>query len=119
MMIERAKIEAAIAAIETQCQTLGDAVVELALAPLRANLATCVESDGSFAEQQLKRVTILVSDVVGTSWIRERAIVSCKTFPITMRSRPPGQSSVPRHVPQVPGRARPDRVMVRSTPTLS
>lgn len=36
--IERVEIEAAIAALESQRDTLGDAVVELALGPLRDRL---------------------------------------------------------------------------------
>ncbi|HLE73048.1 MAG TPA: adenylate/guanylate cyclase domain-containing protein, partial [Anaerolineales bacterium] len=57
-------LEQAIAALEAQRQTLGDAVVDSALAPLREKLA---EVQSQRLEQQRKLATILFTDVVGST----------------------------------------------------
>ena len=54
---------AAIAALEGQRGTLGDAVVELATAPLRARLAGLLRPTGLLRRQ----VTVLFADVVGST----------------------------------------------------
>ncbi len=54
---------AAIAALESQRSTLGDAVVELAVAPLRARLAGLQRSAGL----RHRQVTVLFADVVGST----------------------------------------------------
>jgi class 3 adenylate cyclase/tetratricopeptide (TPR) repeat protein len=60
-MTEREGLEEAIAALERQRAVIGDAVVDTALATLRAKLARL-----DTPEQQLKPVTILFTDVVGS-----------------------------------------------------
>ncbi len=59
-MSERENLERAIAALEAQRSTLGDAVVDSALGPLRDKLAK-LESSG--AQQQRKQATVLLADV--------------------------------------------------------
>ncbi|MGZ8260431.1 MAG: ATP-binding protein, partial [Caldimonas sp.] len=59
------QIEAAIAALEAQRGVLGDAVVDMAVAPLRDKLAA--QQARSRGEQQLKSVTVLFMDVVGST----------------------------------------------------
>ena len=54
-MTEREELEEAIAALERQRAVIGDAVVDTALATLRAKLARL-----DTPEQQLKPVTILM-----------------------------------------------------------
>src|SRR5213078_1277751 len=61
-----AQLSAAIAALESQRPTLGDAVVDTALAPLRRELAELTERPPP-ARQQLKQVTVLFVDVVGST----------------------------------------------------
>jgi hypothetical protein len=56
------KLKQAIQAFESQRQTLGDAVVEAALAPLREKLASLQTS--ALGEQR-KLVSVLFSDLVG------------------------------------------------------
>src|SRR5215471_2092511 len=58
-MTEREQLEGAIAALESQRAVLGDAVVDTSLAALRARLDRLGR-----AEQQLKPVTVLFTDVV-------------------------------------------------------
>src|SRR4030095_16269897 len=58
-MTEREELEGGIAALESQRAALGDAVVDTALAALRARLARL-----DVPEQQLQPVTILFADVV-------------------------------------------------------
>jgi class 3 adenylate cyclase/tetratricopeptide (TPR) repeat protein len=60
---ETAALAAAITALETQRATLGDAVLELALAPLRARLAALQRPAGV----QLRRISVLFADVVGST----------------------------------------------------
>ena len=61
-----AQLSAAIAALEGQRATLGDAVVDTALAPLRRELAE-QGARRSPVRQQLKQVTVLFVDVVGST----------------------------------------------------
>ncbi|MEO8080917.1 MAG: adenylate/guanylate cyclase domain-containing protein [Caldimonas sp.] len=59
------QIEAAIAALEAQRQVLGEAVVAMATQPLRDKLAAARAQ--AQAAQQLKTVTVLFMDVVGST----------------------------------------------------
>ncbi len=56
-------LRAAIAALESQRATLGDAVLELATAPLRARLANLLRPAGL----KHRQVTVLFADVVGST----------------------------------------------------
>jgi class 3 adenylate cyclase/tetratricopeptide (TPR) repeat protein len=60
-------LRAAIAALEGQRATLGDAVVELAVAPLRERLAGLQRPAGL----QRRQVTVLFADVVGSTAITQ------------------------------------------------
>ena len=64
-----AQLSAAIATLEAQRATLGDAVVDIALDPLRRELAAenARGSQAPAAQQQLKQVTVLFVDVVGST----------------------------------------------------
>src|ERR1700704_5151128 len=64
-LTERGRIEAAIAALEAQREVLGDAVVETALSPLRANLRAL--SDSESQAPKLRQVSILFTDLVGST----------------------------------------------------
>ena len=66
-MTEREQLEGGIAALEAQRAVLGDAVVDTALAALRARLARL-----GAPEQQLRSVTILFTDVVGSTTLSRR-----------------------------------------------
>ncbi len=57
------RLHAAIAALQGQRSTLGDSVLELALAPLRAQLADLQRPAGL----QRRRVSVLFADVVGST----------------------------------------------------
>ena len=61
-------IQAAIAALEEQRATLGDAVLELAVAPLRARLAALERPAGL----QRRQVSVLFADVVGSTAMAQR-----------------------------------------------
>ena len=61
-----AQLSAAISALESQRATLGDAVIDTALAPLRRELAELSERRSPL-RQQLKQVTVLFVDVVGST----------------------------------------------------
>jgi class 3 adenylate cyclase/tetratricopeptide (TPR) repeat protein len=63
MTPEQTQLESAIAALQGQRATLGDAVVELATAPLRAKLAALLQPSGL----QHRQVTVLFADVVGST----------------------------------------------------
>ncbi len=67
-MDERASLEQAIAALELQRPVLGDQVVDTALEPLRARLASLQQPS---AEQQRKQVTVLFADVSGFTAMSE------------------------------------------------
>ncbi len=70
MSSERQQIASAIAALEAQRATLGDAALATALAALRANLA---EIDAAAQpEQTLRQVTVLFLDVVGSTALAQR-----------------------------------------------
>ncbi len=65
-MKEIDQLEQAIAAIEAHRQTLGDAVVDAALGPMREKLAALQENGHKLGEvTQRKQVTILFADVSG------------------------------------------------------
>ena len=66
-----AQLTAAIAALEGQRAALGDAVVDTALAPLRRELAE-QGVQRSTSRQQLKQVTVLFVDVVGSTAMGQR-----------------------------------------------
>jgi len=77
MPLEQQQLEAAIKALEAQRGLLGAALVEAAMAPLCARLATLdadqsSRADPSVATQTLKQVTILFLDVVGSTTLSER-----------------------------------------------
>ena len=72
-------LRAAIAALESQRATLGDAAVELATAPLRAQLALTASLDahappGTGVEpvRRLRQVSVLFCDIVGSTQLSER-----------------------------------------------
>jgi len=72
MSAERLQLEATIAALESQRGILGEAVVETAVAPLRARLAALAAEPPAPAPtptptQTLKQVSILFLDVVGST----------------------------------------------------
>ncbi len=65
------QITSTIAALEAQRAILGDAVVDVALAPLRRELAARSSSEPPPA-QQLKQVSVLFVDVVGSTSIGQQ-----------------------------------------------
>ena len=65
-MSERAQLEAGIAALQAQRAVLGDAVVEVALAPLRAQLSK-LDVARRTETQQLRLVSVLFADIVGST----------------------------------------------------
>ena len=65
------QIQTAIAALESQRALLGDAVVDAAVAPLRAKLAA-QNTAAAETEQQLKQLSILFLDVVGSTTLSQR-----------------------------------------------
>lgn len=67
-MTEREKLEAALAAQEAMRPTLGDAVVDIAVAALRGKLASL---DAPSVAEQRKVVTILFADVSGFTAMSE------------------------------------------------
>ena len=67
MSPEHQQIEAAIAALTAQRAVLGDAVVDLAVAPLLARLAAIDPTGHEANEQTLRQVTVLFLDVVGST----------------------------------------------------
>ena len=69
MPTERQQIEATIRALEAQRPVLGDAVVAMAIAPLHDRL-TALDARAQ-GEQQLKTVTILFMDVVGSTQLSQ------------------------------------------------
>jgi class 3 adenylate cyclase/predicted ATPase len=81
-MTEQQQIESAMAMLEAQRPLLGDTVVETALAPLRARLASCKEAAGApegdaeeeetLVRQKLKTVSILFLDMVGSTVLSQR-----------------------------------------------
>ena len=65
------QVSAAIAALESQRAMLGDAIVETALAPLRRELSALRARD-PHASQQLKQVSVVFVDVVGSTAIGQQ-----------------------------------------------
>ena len=70
-MTEREQLEQAIAALTAQRATLGDAVVETALIPLRERLAVLTAQDRLY-EQHRKHVTVLFADVSGFTALSDK-----------------------------------------------
>jgi predicted ATPase/class 3 adenylate cyclase len=70
----RQQIEAGIAALESQRGLLGDAVVDMALAPLRARLEGLQAETAAVAaaQQQLKQVTVVFVDSVGSTAMSQK-----------------------------------------------
>ena len=64
---EQQRIEAAIVALLAQRELLGDAVVDIAIAPMRARLAALCPASPEAPAQTLRQVTILFLDVVGST----------------------------------------------------
>jgi class 3 adenylate cyclase/predicted ATPase len=74
---QREQLELALAAFETQRALLGDALVDAALAPLRARLAQLsaplsASPDEQHPREERKHVTILFADLVGFTAIVDR-----------------------------------------------
>lgn len=68
MSTERHQLEVTIAALEAQRQVLGDAVVDMSVAPLRARLdALSAPPAPEHRGQSLKQATILFLDIVGST----------------------------------------------------
>ncbi|TDP63173.1 adenylate/guanylate cyclase domain-containing protein [Roseateles toxinivorans] len=65
-MTEQEQIEAGMAALEAQRGTLGDAVVDVAIAAMRTQLQGLLRSVAAPA-QQLKQVTVMFIDTVGST----------------------------------------------------
>jgi class 3 adenylate cyclase/tetratricopeptide (TPR) repeat protein len=73
MSSEQQILEAGIAALESQRALLGDGVVDAALVPMRAKLATLGAAAASTEPlQTLKQVSILFVDVVGSTTLSQR-----------------------------------------------
>ena len=68
---EQLQLEATIAALESQRGLLGDAVVDVSLGTLRARLAALNPMGGAEPAQQLKQVTILFLDIVGSTTLSQ------------------------------------------------
>ena len=66
------QLATAIAALEAQRAALGSTVVDVALAPLRRELAALAAEAQPVPTQQLKQVTVLFVDVVGSTAIGQR-----------------------------------------------
>lgn len=71
MQPSAAQLRSAIAALEAQRALLGDAVVDTAVGPLRRELAALQAPSGA-AAQQLKQVSVLFVDVVGSTAIGQQ-----------------------------------------------
>nr|WP_326529541.1 adenylate/guanylate cyclase domain-containing protein [Rhodoferax sp.] len=70
MTAERLQLEATIATLEAQRSVLGDAVVDLSVASLRATLAGLTPSSDAAldkGEQAIRQATILFLDIVGST----------------------------------------------------
>ena len=73
-MIERQKLEQAIAALEAQRGVLGDEVVEAALGPLHQQLANLAEPERRTAQayqDERKLVTVMFADISGFTSLAE------------------------------------------------
>jgi class 3 adenylate cyclase/predicted ATPase len=71
-MQDRATLEAAIAALERQRGLLGDAVVDMALGPMRDRLARMAAPMPAAATQTRRQVSVLFLDVVGSTTLSSR-----------------------------------------------
>ena len=67
MSTDRAALDAAVVALESQRGLLGDAVVDVAVAPLLAQLAAMAAPERRDAEPRLRQATVLFVDVVGST----------------------------------------------------
>ena len=65
------QLEVVIAVIEAQRAVLGDAATDMAVAPLRERLAAAL-THGTTETQQLKQVTVLFADVVGSTMLSQQ-----------------------------------------------
>jgi class 3 adenylate cyclase/tetratricopeptide (TPR) repeat protein len=74
MSPEQQQLEAGIQAFEAQRSLLGDAVVDMAVTPLKARLAALIAPSTASVEpaQTLKQVSILFLDVVGSTTLSQR-----------------------------------------------
>ncbi len=75
--VERQQLEATISALLAQRQVLGDTVVDMAVAPLRAKLDALLAGQASASlpgapAQALKQVSILFLDVVGSTTLSQQ-----------------------------------------------
>ena len=71
-MSEREQLEQAIAALQAQRATLGDAAVDAALAGLRQKLAALDESSLPALAGERKLVTIMFADISGFTALSEK-----------------------------------------------
>jgi len=71
MLPEQQKLQAAIAALEAQRALLGDAVVDTAVSPLKAQIAALTSPPIDGSTQILKQVSILFLDVVGSTTLSQ------------------------------------------------
>ena len=74
MSSEQQQLQNAIGALEAQRSLLGDAMVDMALSPLKTRLAAVMGEAAPAAEpaQALKQVSILFLDVVGSTTLSQR-----------------------------------------------
>lgn len=74
MSSEQQQLQAGIQALEAQRSLLGDAVVDMAVVPLKAKLAALITSPAASVEpaQTLKQVSILFLDAVGSTTLSQR-----------------------------------------------
>ena len=72
MSSEQQQLQTAIDALEAQRSLLGDAVVALAVAPLRAKLASFANDSAARPQQSLKHATMLFMDVVGSTTLSQQ-----------------------------------------------
>ncbi len=70
--VSREILEQTIAALEAQRQTLGDAVVDTALRPLREQLALLTAAPPAALRGERKSVTVLLADVKGSTDLAEQ-----------------------------------------------
>ncbi len=70
--VEQQQIQDAIAALESQRQLLGHAVVDASVRALREQLVALVTPPSGESAQRLKQVTVLFLDVVGSTSLSQR-----------------------------------------------
>ena len=71
-MSEREMLEQNIAALEAQRASIGDAAADAAIASLRRELSDLEAGPGRRAEGERRVVTVLFSDVVGSTALAEQ-----------------------------------------------